>query len=149
MRWNDTGREVPDATLPELFEVQAARTPGAPAVLCGDVTLSYAELGGRANRLARYLVSLGAGPGRLVAVAMPRTADMVVAVLAALKSGAAYVPVEHLVYPADRVAFMLADTCPVAVLSTAEVGAALPGGAPLVALDDPATAAVIAGAARR
>jgi len=75
--WNDTARDVPLATLPELFEAQAARTPAALAVACGDVTLSYAELDERANRLARYLTSLGAGPERLIAVARGADARVV------------------------------------------------------------------------
>ncbi len=106
--WNDTARPVPAATLPELFEQQAARTPHAPAVISGGAELTYAELNARANRLARHLITLGAGPERLVAIAMPRSADVIVAVLAVLKSGAAYVPVDP-DYPPDRIAFMLAD----------------------------------------
>ena len=123
--------------MPELFEAQAARTPGAAAVIFEGTEVSYAELNARANRLARYLVSLGAGPERLVAVAVPRSAEMIVAVLAVLKAGAAYVPVDP-AYPADRIAYMLADARPVAVLTTAAAGQDLPDGTPRVALDDPA-----------
>ena len=144
--WNDTARPVPAATLPELFEQQAARTPHAPAVITADAELTYGELNARANRLARHLITLGAGPERLVAITMPRSLDMMVAVLAVLKSGAAYVPVDP-DYPPDRKTFMLTDTAPVAVLTTAEVAAALPGGLPLLVLDDPATAAGLAGLA--
>jgi non-ribosomal peptide synthetase component F len=134
--WNDTARDVPAVTWPELFRAQAARTPDAPAVIFQEECLSYAELNARANRLARYLISLGAGPERLVAIAVPRSAEMIVAVLAVLKAGAAYVPVDPS-YPADRIAFMLADTHPVAVLTTVEAGLGLPHGTPLVAVDDP------------
>ncbi len=144
VEWNDTARPVPAATLHGLFEAQVARTPRAAAVTGGGAELSYGELNARANRLARYLVSLGAGPGRLVAIAMARSAEMIVAVLAVLKSGAAYVPVDP-GYPAGRVAFMLADTAPVAVLATAAAAAGLPGGLPVVVVDDPATGAVLAG----
>ncbi len=142
--WNDTARVIPEVTLPELFEAQAARTPDAPAVVHAGVTMSYAGLNARANRLARLLVSLGAGPERLVAVAMPRSADLIVAVLAVLKSGAAYVPVDP-AYPADRTGFLLADTCPVAVLTTVLAGQHLPDGTPRVALDDPATITALSG----
>ncbi|HJZ26802.1 MAG TPA: condensation domain-containing protein, partial [Streptosporangiaceae bacterium] len=135
--WNDTARDIPAATVPELFQAQAARTPHAPAVIFEDTQVSYAELNTRANRLARLLIDRGAGPERLVAVAMPRSADMIVAVLAVLKAGAAYVPVDP-AYPADRIGFLLADTCPVAVLTTVLAGQGLPGGTPRVALDDPA-----------
>ncbi len=140
--WNDTAQVVPEVTLPELFEAQAARTPDAPAVITGDEHLSYGGLNARANRLARYLVSLGAGPEQLVAVAMPRSADMIVAVLAVLKAGAAYVPVDP-DYPPGRIAYMLADACPVAVLTTAAAGRDLPGGVLQVAVDDPATSTAV------
>jgi non-ribosomal peptide synthetase component F len=101
-RWNDTAREVPQVTVAELFQAQAARTPDAPAVVFEGQQVSYGELNARANRLARYLVSLGAGPERFVMIAMLRSAEMIVAVLAVLKSGAAYVPVDP-GYPAGRV----------------------------------------------
>jgi amino acid adenylation domain-containing protein len=144
--WNDTARVIPEVTLPELFEAQAARTPDAPAVVHVGVTLSYAELNARANRLARLLIDRGAGPEGLVAIAMPPSAGLIVAVLAVLKSGAAYVPVDP-AYPADRVGFLLADTCPVAVLTTALAGQGLPGEAPRVALDDPGIVAALSGLA--
>ena len=140
--WNDTARVVPEVTVPELFQAQAARTPDAPAVIFEGTRVSYAELNARANRLARYLVSLGAGPERLVAVAVPRSAEMIVAVLAVLKAGAAYVPVDP-AYPAERIAYMLADARPVAVLTTVAAGQDLPGGTPRVALDDPAVVAAV------
>ena len=83
--WNDTARVVPEVTVPELFQAQAARTPDAPAVIFEGTRVSYADLNARANRLARYLVSLGAGPERFVIITIPRSADMIVAVLAVLK----------------------------------------------------------------
>jgi hypothetical protein len=95
--WNDTAREIPLVTLPELFGAQAARTPDATAVVFEGEQVSYAELNRRADRLARYLVSLGAGPERLVAIVIPRAAEMIAAVLAVLKSSAAYLPVPRMV----------------------------------------------------
>ncbi|MGK5549949.1 AMP-binding protein, partial [Streptomyces sp. URMC 127] len=82
------------ATLPGLFAAQARRTPHATALRDGDLTLSYAELDARANRLAHLLTERGAGPEKLVALLLPRSADLVVAVLAVLKSGAAYLPLD-------------------------------------------------------
>jgi amino acid adenylation domain-containing protein len=104
--------------------------------------VSYAELNARANRLARHLVSLGAGPEGLVALAMDRSLDMVVAVVAVLKSGAAYLPVDP-AYPAERIAFMLAEAGPCAVLTTRPDGQRIPANARQVLLDDPAVAACI------
>ncbi len=140
--WNDTARDIPAATVPELFQAQVARTPDAPAVICEGAELTYSELDARASRLARYLVSLGAGPERLVAVAVPRSAEMIVAVLAVLKAGAAYVPVDP-AYPPARIGYMLADARPVAVLTTMAAGRDLPAGTPQVALDDPAVVAAV------
>ena len=141
--WNDTARQVPELTLPELFEAQAARTPDAPAVVFGDVVLSYADLNASANRLARYLVPLGAGPERRVVVAVPRSAQMIVAVLAVLKTGAAYVPVDP-AYPPGRIGYMVADACPVVALTTTQAGLCLPGEAPVLVLDEDAAVAAVA-----
>ncbi|MFD4949461.1 amino acid adenylation domain-containing protein, partial [Streptomyces sp. NPDC058409] len=143
--WNDTGREIPDATLPELFQAQVIRTPDALAVVSGGVELSYAVLNSRANRLARYLVACGAGPERLVAVALPRSVDLVVALLAVLKSGAGYVPVDPK-YPADRIEYMLADAAPVLMLTDTATAALLPhhDAARHVLLDEPEIVAAVA-----
>ncbi|MFF3457797.1 amino acid adenylation domain-containing protein [Streptomyces sp. NPDC002730] len=122
---NATARTVPDATLASLFAEQAARTPQATAVVFEDTALSYAELDRRAELLARRLRARGAGPERFVAVAVPRSAELIVALLGVLKSGAAYLPVDP-DYPADRVAFMLADSGARTVVTTAAVGGQLP-----------------------
>ncbi|MCA1682014.1 MAG: amino acid adenylation domain-containing protein, partial [Actinobacteria bacterium] len=123
--WNDTGLDVPQTTLPELLQTQAVRTPDATAVTCEGASLSYAELNARANRLARLLIERGAGPERVVALALPRSVEMIVAIVAVLKSGAAYVPVD-LGYPPERIGFMLADARPALVLTTSEVVDQLP-----------------------
>ncbi|WP_281290792.1 non-ribosomal peptide synthetase, partial [Streptomyces sedi] len=122
----------------ELFEEQVVRVPGAVAVVAGDVSLSYGELNGRANRLAVVLRSRGAGPERFVAVALPRGADMVVALLAVLKSGAGYLPLD-VAYPQERLAFMVEDAGPVAVVTL--TGVEVPGVLERVELDDPAIVA--------
>ncbi|MEU6231430.1 amino acid adenylation domain-containing protein [Kitasatospora sp. NPDC047058] len=144
--WNDTRREVAEATVPALFEARAARTPDAPAVLHAGTELAYGELNARANRLARLLVAEGAGPERFVALTLPRTADLIVALLAVLKSGAAYLPVDP-GYPADRIGYMLADARPALVLSTGEAAGVLPEGARTLLLDDPAVRQRLAGLA--
>ena len=106
VEWNDTARELPGVTLPGLFEAQVARTPDAVAVVFEDVQLTYRELNARANRLARLLVARGAGPERFVGLLMPRSLEMVVALLAVLKAGAAYLPIDA-AYPAERIAYCL------------------------------------------
>ncbi|WP_410640979.1 non-ribosomal peptide synthase/polyketide synthase [Amycolatopsis sp. lyj-346] len=115
-RWNATDRPVPDATVVELFEALADRTPHATALVCGDTTLTFAELNARANRIARVLVARGAGPERLVAVALPRSAELVVTMLAVLKAGAVHLPLDPEL-PARRRAALLADAQPVLVLT--------------------------------
>jgi amino acid adenylation domain-containing protein/non-ribosomal peptide synthase protein (TIGR01720 family) len=112
---NATERVVAPATLPELIEAQAARTPDAVAVLA-DTSLTFAELDRRANRLARRLIAVGAGPEKIVALALPRSVEIIVAQLAVLKAGAAYLPVDP-AYPAERIEFMLADAKPVLVVA--------------------------------
>ncbi|MBO2436066.1 amino acid adenylation domain-containing protein [Actinomadura nitritigenes] len=136
-RWNDTAAAVPSGTLPALFEAQAARTPGETALVCGDASLTYAELNGRANRLARELIARGIGAEDRVAIVLPRTPEIVVAILGVLKAGAAYVPVDP-EYPADRIAYML-DDCRPALTITAE-DLPLGGGGPEHDPGDPADA---------
>ncbi|MEV8635084.1 amino acid adenylation domain-containing protein [Streptosporangium sp. NPDC051023] len=116
---------LPDTTYPALFEEQVRRAPDSIAVTGGGVELTYAELNARANRLARHLLRLGARRERLVAVAMPRSADLVVTLLAVLKAGAAYVPVDP-GYPAERISLILADADPAVVLTTADLIGRLP-----------------------
>ncbi|MFH8336566.1 non-ribosomal peptide synthase/polyketide synthase [Streptomyces sp. AM6-12] len=118
---------LPQDTLPDAFARQAARTPHAPAVRHGEQCLTYAELDARANRLARRLIAVGAGPERFVALCLPRTADLVVALLAVLKSGAGYLPVDPQ-YPAERVAFLFEDVRPDAVITAAATAGRLPEG---------------------
>ncbi|WP_322741177.1 amino acid adenylation domain-containing protein [Streptomyces hygroscopicus] len=143
--WNATGRDVVvPGVLSEAFEAQAAATPGAVAVVCGSCEVSYGELNVRANRLARLLIARGAGPERLVALAVPRSVDLVVAVLAVLKAGAAYLPLD-LEYPAERLAFMVRDAEPVLLVSTTAEAGGLPGGVERVLLDDPAVVEELAG----
>ncbi|WEP00541.1 amino acid adenylation domain-containing protein (plasmid) [Streptomyces sp. FXJ1.172] len=140
---NDNRQDVPAATLAELIEAQAARTPTAPAVVSGDLRLTYAELNARANRLARLLVGAGVGPQDRVAVLLDRSVELVVALLAVLKTGAAYVPVDP-AYPADRLSYVLEDCAPALVLASTGTAAALPGDAARVLVDDQAIAAPLA-----
>ncbi|MFD7287024.1 amino acid adenylation domain-containing protein [Streptomyces sp. NPDC059863] len=124
---NATAHTLPDAdaTLASLFAARVAGTPHAPAVLFEDTTLTYAELDRRAEALARRLRARGAGPERFVAVAVPRSAELMVALLGVHKAGAAYLPVD-LDYPADRVAFMLADSGARTVVTTGDSARRLP-----------------------
>ncbi|WFB09234.1 amino acid adenylation domain-containing protein [Streptomyces sp. LX-29] len=136
---NATAREVTRTTLPELLAARARRTPRRTALVFGATRLDYAELDAAAERLARRLVARGAGPERTVAVALPRSADLVVALLAVLKSGAAYLPLD-LDHPAERLRLTLEDAAPTLVLTRADTAAALPlagSGVPRLLLDVP------------
>ncbi|HZI17581.1 MAG TPA: amino acid adenylation domain-containing protein, partial [Pyrinomonadaceae bacterium] len=106
---NETARDYGRAAcVHALFEEQAERTPEAAAVVYDGTRLSYAELNARANRLARLLLRHGAGPEKPVGVCAERSPELVVALLAVLKAGAAYVPLDP-EYPAERLAYMLED----------------------------------------
>ncbi|HEX8851948.1 MAG TPA: amino acid adenylation domain-containing protein, partial [Pyrinomonadaceae bacterium] len=108
--WNRTqAAYTQNLCLHQLFEQQAARTPDATALIFEDERISYAELNGRANRLAHHLRAQGVGPEVFVGLLLKRRTEMVVALLAVLKSGGAYLPLET-TYPTDRLRFMLRDT---------------------------------------
>ncbi|MFC3578473.1 amino acid adenylation domain-containing protein [Streptomyces yaanensis] len=143
VEWNDTDTVVPRALVPGLFAEQVARTPDVPAVVCEGELVSYRELDARANRLARYLTGLGVGAESVVGLCLPRGVDMVVALLAVWKAGGAYLPVDP-EYPAERIAFMLADARVAVVVGTEDILDELPAvRVPMVAVDDPQVAAVV------
>ena len=108
--WNaNPATDASDSDIAELVEAQAAQTPDAPALVRGDEVWSYATLNRRANRLARHLRTLGVEPEARVALCAHRCPEMVAGMLAVLKAGAAYVPIEA-TYPAERQAFILEDS---------------------------------------
>ncbi|WP_156725207.1 amino acid adenylation domain-containing protein [Streptomyces apocyni] len=117
----------PPWRLADLIQDQARKTPTLPAVSDGVTTLDHRALDAAANRLARALIRKGAGPGRLVAVLMPRSTELVTAVCAVLKTGAGFVPLEP-DHPAARISDVLRDAAPVCVLTTADCAAVLPEG---------------------
>ncbi|NLU68776.1 non-ribosomal peptide synthetase [Streptomyces sp. HNM0574] len=125
-RWNDTARALEPTCWPALFEAQTAATPRGTALIHGEHALTYAELNARANRLAHLLIGKGVGPEQIVALALPRSAETVVAMLAVLKAGAAYLPLDP-EHPAERLAFMLDDARPALVLTTGDTAHGLPG----------------------
>ncbi|MEU7694840.1 non-ribosomal peptide synthetase/MFS transporter [Microbispora hainanensis] len=134
--WNATGADYPDtATLHGLIEEQVARTPEAVAVTFAGRSWTYRQLDERANRIAHRLTGLGVRPGGLVAVCAERSLDLVAALLGVLKTGAAYVPLDP-GYPADRLAFMLADSGAPVVLTQQDLAERLAtGGAVILPLD--------------
>ena len=113
-------------SVPVLFAAQVARAPEAVAVSCEGASLTYRELDEAANRLAHLLVGQGVGAGERVALLLSRSAEAVVAMVAVLKTGAAYLPIDPAV-PAARIEFMLADAAPMAAITTAELPSRLDG----------------------
>lgn len=108
--WNQTETSSPrDKTLHELFEIQVKKTPDAMAVIYEEQKLSYHELNAKANQLAHYLVTHGIKPETLVAISLDRSIEMIIGLLAILKAGGSYVPLDPS-YPQDRLMFMLEDT---------------------------------------
>ena len=123
-------------TIPGLFAGQVVRCPDACAVTFEGRSMSYRELDEASNRLAHALIDGGAGPGRCVAVMFPRSADAIVAILAVLKSGAAYLPIDP-AHPDARVEFVLGDAAPVAVVTVAGLASRFAGvGVAVLTVDD-------------
>ncbi|WP_406209737.1 amino acid adenylation domain-containing protein [Kitasatospora sp. NBC_01560] len=133
--WAATGRELPAASVADLLAERAAAVPDEVALVFGAASWTYAELDARVNRLARLFVARGAGPEKVVALGLPRSLEMVAALFAVLRAGAAYLPLE-LDYPVDRLAFMVEDTAPVCLVTDSTAAALMPAHANTVLLDD-------------
>ncbi|MEI7137196.1 amino acid adenylation domain-containing protein, partial [Pectobacterium atrosepticum] len=135
--FNATHSDFPyDALIHQRFEQQVAQTPDAIAVVFEEQTLSYDGLNRRANQLAHHLLSLGVQPDDRIAICVERSVEMIVGLLGILKAGAAYVPLDP-AYPAERLAYMLDDAKPVALLTQTALIETLNSTLPLVVLDDP------------
>ncbi|MFJ2510968.1 amino acid adenylation domain-containing protein [Streptomyces griseoviridis] len=134
--WNDTAREVPAGTFPELYAAQVAARPDAVAVIDEHGSVTYRELDERANRIAHHLTALGAGRDQLVGLCVERTAAMAAGLLGIMKAGAAYLPLDPS-YPADRLAYMVQDSGARLVVTQRELRDRLPDtGATLVDLTE-------------
>jgi len=136
VEFNDTDRDYPrDCLIHRLFEQQAEKTPDAVALMFDDAALTYRELNLQANRLAHHLLGLGIRPDDRVAICAERSLEMVVGLFAILKAGAAYVPL-YPDYPAERLAYMLDNCSPAALLGQSRLLKMLPDlSVPLIALD--------------
>ncbi|MCJ1681525.1 condensation domain-containing protein, partial [Streptomyces sp. APSN-46.1] len=141
---NGGGPVAPWQPMAEAVEAQAALNTDAVAVVGDAGSLSYGELNTRANQLARVMIDRGVRPDSVVAMALPRSAEAIVTMLALLKCGAAYLPIGS-EQPAERVAFMLQDACPVLAVTVSERAGTLADGVGLLVLDDPATIGELAG----
>ena len=140
-RWgNQTALTQPAAagvSIPALWAAQVARTPEVVALVCGERSWTYQEVEEAANRLAHLLVGQGVGRGRCVALLVERSAQAIIAMLAVLKTGAAYLPIDPML-PAARIGFTVADAAPVAALTTTGLRARLAGfDLPVIDIEDP------------
>src|SRR6266851_5252229 len=133
---NQTAADLPeDATLASLCANQAARTPGDIAILCETQTIDYATLHARASELGRRLVGMGVGVDSVVGIALPRSIELVIAVLAIHKAGGAYLPLDP-AYPAERIAFIVGDARAAVIVTTEAAAARLPStGSQLLLID--------------
>ncbi|MGE5215836.1 MAG: amino acid adenylation domain-containing protein, partial [Chloroflexota bacterium] len=133
---DDLELPIPEKCVHELFEAQARRMPDAIALVYQEQRLTYKELNERSNQLAYRLRALGAGPERLVGIVLDRSPELLIGILAVLKSGAAYIPVDP-AYPEERIAFICQDSCMAAVLTQKSLLAALPKkNLPVLCLDE-------------
>jgi amino acid adenylation domain-containing protein/non-ribosomal peptide synthase protein (TIGR01720 family) len=133
--WDKAVQPIGSATIADLLAERAAAVPAETALVFGDTRLTYAELDTRVNRLAHHLLAAGAAPERIVGLALPRSIDVVVALFAVLRTGAAYLPLD-LEYPDERLASMIADARPMLLLSTSAVSSRFAGtAAPVTDLD--------------
>jgi amino acid adenylation domain-containing protein len=140
LSWPQNRRPYPrERSIHSLFAEQAARTPEAPALRYPGSHLTYADLDRRANQLARLLQAAGTGPGDILGVCLERSPDLIVSVLAILKAGAAYLPLDP-GYPTERLRFVLQDARPRLVITNTDVPDRLPGSVPFVHLDREAAA---------
>jgi amino acid adenylation domain-containing protein/non-ribosomal peptide synthase protein (TIGR01720 family) len=146
--WSHNGRtQAADRSLLELVDAQVAATPDAEAVRAGAVSWSYAELDRTARQLACHLRDRGVRPGDRVAVMLPRSPELLASLLAALRAGAAYIPLDPS-YPPDRLAHQLTDGEPSALVTSAALAAALPAvPGTVVCIDADAAAIAAAGGA--
>ncbi|QQQ40696.1 enterobactin synthase subunit F [Stenotrophomonas maltophilia] len=131
--FNATAHALPQTTLVELLQQGMDRDPHAPALVSGDTTLDYATLEARSFALAAQLRAMAVGPGSVVAVALPRSLELVIALVAVLRAGAAYLPLD-LAHPDERLARILSSAQPACVLAAAEVSARMDG-VPVLAPD--------------
>ncbi|WP_368491801.1 amino acid adenylation domain-containing protein [Pseudomonas sp. Hg5Tf] len=134
-QWNATAATYPlDTPVHRLIEQQVRATPDAPALCMGEQQLSYRELDQRANQLAHQLIALGVGPEVLVGIAVERSLEMVIGLLAILKAGGAYVPLDP-EYPEERLAYMIEDSCIALLLTQSHLRLPCPAELPVLALD--------------